>query len=269
MSNLTSEHGIELIKIEPGSFLMGSDFDVVAGIMQKLMIVDLSWEPEISVEWPQHQVEISREFYISKYPVTNAIYRETMNDDSNNRDKDKPALLHWQQVEKFLQKLNDLDNQFYFRLPTEAEWEYCCKAGTGYEFLISDDHDDNEEFIAVGEDYQELEDLCKTVGSSGKNKWDVCDMLGNVPEWCSDYYDPDYYLDSPATDPENILVSAVRVMKGAPSFDFTDDYSVPYRSSARHPIIYTNENREDEDFEPEDEEYYCNRAGLRLVAIKK
>ena len=269
MSNLTNNHGIELIKIEPGSFLMGSDFDVVAGILQKLMLVDLSWENEVSVEWPQHPVEISQQFYISRYPVTNKIFRNVIPNNTTTEVENKPALLTWNQVELFLRELNSQDNQFHFRLPTEAEWEYCCKAGTGYEFLNSDDHDDNERFMVTGEDYQELEDFCKTVGSSGKNDWGICDMLGNVPEWCSDYFDPDYYLDSPTTNPENTAISALRVMRGAPGFDFIDNYSVPYRSSARHPITCSNENREGEDFEYDDEEYYCNRAGLRLIATKE
>ncbi|RLB69392.1 MAG: hypothetical protein DRH03_08540, partial [Deltaproteobacteria bacterium] len=164
--------------------------------------------------------------------------------------------------------------QFYFRLPTEAEWEYCCKAGTGYEFLTSDNYDENEEALVNGDDFQDLEEFFESVGSSGRNKWGIYDMLGNVPEWCSDYFDGDYYLDSPATDPENTTtVSEARVIKGAPSYYCVNYYPVPCRSSARHFICIDNDPDKEalsSEFEEDDEdESNCNLAGLRLIATRK
>ena len=270
MINLTSEHGIELIKIKPGSFLMGSDFDALATLMQRIMMNNQSWESWSSLEWPQHPVKISQGFHISKYPVTNRIYRTIMSDDTTTGSEEKPVLLNWQQVESFLQRLNTQGDQFCFRLPTEAEWEYCCKSGTGYEFLKSDDHDNNEKYIVTGDDLKELDDVYKTIGSSGKNRWGICDMLGNVPEWCSDYFDPDYYLNSPTTDPENTTISEIKVMRGAPYFYGTGAYPIPYRSSARYPINITTENPEDETQTCDcEEEYDCPGAGLRLIATSK
>lgn len=271
MTSLVGDYGIELIKVNPGSFLMGSDFDVVATITQKVMLADTTWASEASVEWPQHHVNISQGFYISKFPITNKIYMEVIADNLLTGAVDNPALLSWQQIESFLQKLNSKDNQFCYRLPTEAEWEYCCKAETGYEFLNSNSPSEHDKIIVNGDFIPELDSCFRPVGSSGENKWGIYDMLGNVPEWCSDFYDPDYYLNSPETDPENTTVSDCRVMRGA-SYYFRDyDYPVPYRSTARYPIDCSendglNEAQIDESDEDDDTR---ELAGLRLIATEK
>ncbi|MBN2706854.1 MAG: formylglycine-generating enzyme family protein [Deltaproteobacteria bacterium] len=270
MTDLVSDFGIELVKIEPGSFMMGSDFDTLATIMQKIMMADTTWAAEASGEWPRHPVTISRGFYLARFPVTNKILRAVMPEESVAGIDQHPALFSWERVESFLRAINAKSRDLNYRLPTEAEWEYCCKAGTGFEFLHGNDHDDHEGLIVDGTFMPEIESYFKAVGSSGKNGWGIFDMLGNVPEWCSDYYDPDYYLHSPAIDPVNRILSESRVTRGG-SLYFNEGYPAPYRASARCYIDCCEDldPGRDEDDEFEEEYQFLEQAALRLIASEK
>jgi formylglycine-generating enzyme required for sulfatase activity len=107
-----------------------------------------------------------------------------------------------------------------YRLPTEAEWEYCARAGGTNSFGLGPDRD----LVATNNlaEYAwyrgDAESKTHEVGKKKPNAWGLCDMHGNVWEWCQDWYAADYYAKAPATDPQNAEPSTERVMRGGSWF---------------------------------------------------
>ncbi len=151
-------------------------------------------------EGPPHPVRITQPFWISKYEITQTQWTALMN---NN-----PALLYgpnhpienvsWNDCQAFIQRLNQLGIG-RFRLPTEAEWEYSCRAGTKTRFYWG--KDPNEKQI----DQYAWHSTTETheVGQKSPNPWGLHDMSGNVWEFCMDSYSVDFYANSPRVNPVN------------------------------------------------------------------
>jgi formylglycine-generating enzyme required for sulfatase activity len=98
----------------------------------------------------------------------------------------------WEDVALFLKRLNVRDTTHAWRLPTEAEWEYACRAGG-----------DQTSGLGVSAWYKANSgDQTQPVATKEPNAWGLHDMQGNVAEWVQDWYSPDYYEDSPAADPQ-------------------------------------------------------------------
>src|SRR5262249_5965089 len=109
--------GIEFIRIEPGEFMMGcSSGDTECGQNEK----------------PAHRVRITKAFEIGKYEITQGQWEAVMGTNpSRFKGTDLPVeLVSWNDAQRFLQKLNDMQDGYHYRLPTEAEWEYAARAGT-------------------------------------------------------------------------------------------------------------------------------------------
>lgn len=167
--------GIEWASIPAGSFMMGSpdgvgDYD----------------------EHPQHKVELSA-FEMSKYLITreqwNAFVKATGHSGRNGLYYDNlnyPAEVTWGEAAKFCKWIGG-------SLPTEAQWEYACRAGTTTKWYTGDT-------FTVG-DF----DGYAPVGTCPPNPWGLYDMIGNSAEWCNDQYDGDYYKKSPKKDPYNFV----------------------------------------------------------------
>jgi formylglycine-generating enzyme required for sulfatase activity len=170
-----------MVRIPAGSFRMGSK----AGKEH---------------EQPIHDVTISRDFWIGKFPVTQAQYQAVTGSNPSDFRKAGPEApvdqVNWDDTQAYIARLNDQQTAFTFRLPTEAEWEYACRAGS------------------EGETYGPLEAIAWFAGNSGQtthpvgqklpNDFGLHDMLGNVWQWCQDAYSPTYYATSPATDPQGL-----------------------------------------------------------------
>lgn len=183
--------GIEMVFIPAGVFMMGSD----------------AHRPEAM---PAHQVRITKPFYLGKYEVTKEQWQAVMGSglwhfkDSDSWQtmmerylKGDPripiAWVSWDNCQEFLAKAGN-----GLRLPTEAEWEYACRAGTTTAY-------------SFGEDAGELGRYAWYLDNSGKrthpvgtrppNAWGLYGMHGNVFEWCEDWYDEKYYSKSPVDDP--------------------------------------------------------------------
>lgn len=197
--------GIEFVWIPAGTFTMGSP---------------ASEEGHQSDEGPQHEVEISRGFWMGRCEVTQGQYTAVMG--TNPAGFKQIGLqgpvenVSWNDAQAFVQKLNEVGGtgQIY-RLPTEAEWEYACRAGTTgrtYGPLNQISWNLDNALIMVGNDNFEFRP--HPVGQKQPNAWGLYDMIGNVWEWCQDCYSANPYPSSLVTDPTGINFSPTRVYRG-------------------------------------------------------
>jgi formylglycine-generating enzyme required for sulfatase activity len=187
-------YGIEFVSIPAGKFTMGCS----AGDSQCS-----------DNEKPRHEVTISRGFELGKYEVTQGQWVKVMGSNPSNfkgDDRLPVEQVSWNDAQAFIAKLNALNDGYRYRLPTEAEWEYAARAGT------------------AGPNYGNLDAIAwydsnsgsKThaVGQKQANGYGLYDMLGNVWEWCSDWYGESYYGGSPAADPNGPSSGQFRVLRG-------------------------------------------------------
>lgn len=175
---------------------------------------------------PPYHVRITRPFRLSVYEVTQAEYQQVMNDNpSNFRDASAGAQpetarrpvesVSWDQANRFCEMLTALQAERKagrkYRLPTEAEWEYACRAGSETRYGFSDDAADLTNYAWFS---PRAQDRTHPVGQKRPNAWGTYDMLGNVYEWCGDWFEPDYYRRSSPIDPTGPSVGIQRVIRG-------------------------------------------------------
>ncbi|CAN5632750.1 hypothetical protein BH11PLA2_BH11PLA2_13430 [soil metagenome] len=200
--------GMTFVPIPAGSFEMGST-PVEHGHQRE--------------ESPRHTVRISSPFYMSIFPVTQGQYEKLMGRNPaffhqrNGGSLDFPLeSVSWYDTERFCQKLTRWpDEQVYgrtYRLPTEAEWEYACRAGTSTPFCFGDTITEREVHFAA-ERLKGQGRPCP-VGHHPANTWGLFDMHGNVEEWVHDWYSPDYYHQSPGCDPQGPATGNDKVIRG-------------------------------------------------------
>jgi formylglycine-generating enzyme required for sulfatase activity len=179
----------EFIPVNPGEFLMGS-------------------ENGDSDERPVHQVRITRPFELGKYEVTQGQWRAVMGGNPSyfkSCGEDCPVeQVSWDDVENFLDKLNERNDGYQYRLPTEAEWEYACRAKTTDEYAGNLD--------AMGWYDANSGGTTHSVGKKASNAWGLYDMHGNVGEWCQDGYG--HYPSGMVTDPQGPSSGPIRVLRG-------------------------------------------------------
>jgi formylglycine-generating enzyme required for sulfatase activity len=155
-------------------------------------------------EQPAHNVRINHEFYLSIHEVTNAKWRLIMGDDRANVSTDSQLpveAVSWEDAVVFCKRLSEKPREFaagrVYRLPTEAEWEYACRAGTSTRYSFGDDETSTGEFCWFAANAQSH---THPVGSRKANAWGLYDMHGNAWEWCSDGYKPYASENSAALD---------------------------------------------------------------------
>jgi formylglycine-generating enzyme required for sulfatase activity/serine/threonine protein kinase len=212
---ITNIIGMRLVLIPPGTFVMGSpDVDDRAEIDEK----------------PQLRARISKPFYLGVHEVTQGQYRAVMgvNPSHFKGSDDLPAeQVSWLAAVRFCIKLSQLENltPFYrvdgtavtivggegYRLPTEAEWEYACRAGSTTRYPFGDDAGILGEYAWYR---RNSEGKSHPVGQKLPNAWGIHDMLGNVLEWCGDWYGERYYASSPGLDPSGPPSASNRVDRG-------------------------------------------------------
>ncbi|MBI9016557.1 MAG: SUMF1/EgtB/PvdO family nonheme iron enzyme [Phycisphaerae bacterium] len=176
----TNSIGMKLIWISPGSFLMGSD----AGKNDQK---------------PAHKVEITKGFWMGQFEVTQDQYQQiTGKVPSYFIGINKPVeQVTYQDAVEFCQKLS-IKEGLKYQLPTEAQWEYACRAGNEGMYCFGSD---SSMLSQYGWYYVNNIRKTQTVGQKKPNSWNLYDMHGNVWEWCSDMYQDYYYQQSPTQDP--------------------------------------------------------------------
>ncbi len=200
---------LEMVLISAGEFLMGSVAGEFADEHPQYPVRD-------SVEHPQHRVRITKPFYLGKYPVTQEQWEAVMgNNPSYFKGARNPVeRVSWDDCQKFFQRLNDQHGVAgrKFRLPTEAEWEYACRAGSTGRWCFGDYNKSQLDQYAW---YSEnSEHRTHPVGEKKSNAWGLYDMYGNVFEWCQDWFDEGYYKVSPLGDPTGPTSGSRRVVRG-------------------------------------------------------
>ena len=175
-------------------------------------------------EFPQHRVTLSHGFWLGQCEVTKAQWQAVMGTtpwkgkDFVSDDPNTPAVfISWNDAAAFVKKLNELNlpGGRAFRLPSEAEWEYACRAGTRTRFYWGDDpnHNDIDQYAWTRSNVLLTEQKCaRPVGQKKPNAWGLFDMSGNVKEWCQDFMAP--YATGPVTDPTGPAVGEKHVRRG-------------------------------------------------------
>lgn len=170
------------------------------------------------VEQPPHKVRISKGFWIGKYEVTQEQYETVMGSNPSRFKgvKNPVKRISWFAASEFAARLNaKRSSHSVFRLPTEAEWEYACgkECPSGWYDKNSSEH-------------------THPVGKTKPNVHGLYDMLGNVSEWCQDWYDREYYKKSPSVDPQGPKSGVYRVLRGGSWDDDGADCNPQLRNRA-------------------------------------
>ncbi|MBF0357808.1 MAG: formylglycine-generating enzyme family protein [Magnetococcales bacterium] len=173
---------MDFVLIPAGSFLMGSDGKVVDSRKD---------------ETPQHYVALKKAFYLGKYEVTQKQWNRVMGKNPSKfkfGGTNKPVEnVSWIDVQDFIKKLNSIEGGNHYRLPTEAEWEYSCRAGTKTDYSFGDDATRIGTFAWYGDGKGNARRKTHPVGQKQANPWGLHDMHGNVLEWVQDVYKRNAY----------------------------------------------------------------------------
>ncbi len=229
--------------IPPGTFMMGSP-DSEAGRYE--------WEG------PQHEVELTEGFWLADTPCTQELWREVMGGENPSRFQSSARPVEqvsWDDCKRFFGTVNERQSGLELRLPTEAQWEYACRAGTDgaiwlgdLEILGQNNAPLLDEVAWYGGNSGVEFDLEEGEGSSGwkekqyphtragtrevklkrPNPWGLYDTLGNVWEWCGDFWAEDY-PEGRQTDPTGPKEGAERVIRGGSWYDHARDVRAAFR----------------------------------------
>ena len=168
--------GMDFVKIRAGEFMMGSPYD------EKYREKD---------EGPVHKVTIEEPFYLGKFEVTQEQWQKVMgNNPSGFKGENLPVEdVSWNDAQEFVKKLNEKEGTDKYRLPSEAEWEYACRAGSTTKYSFGNDESRLKEYAWY---LNNSESETHPVGQKKPNLWGLYDMYGNVWEWVQDTYHSDY-----------------------------------------------------------------------------
>ena len=223
-------------------------------------------------EGPRHQVKITKPFYLGMYQVTQAEYEKVMGVNPSaftekqmdasafkpplDRKRDRRAgggrkkvagkdtsrhpveTVSWDEAMEFCRRLSAMPAERaarrVYRLPTEAEWEYACRAGTTTRWYCGDD----EAGLAdVAWFNKNAGGMTHPVGEKKPNAWGLFDMHGNVWQWCSDWFSADYYKQSPPSDPTGPPAGSDRVVRGG-NWNYIASYCrSAFRSTTARPTV--------------------------------
>jgi formylglycine-generating enzyme required for sulfatase activity len=201
--NFTNSIGMKFAWIPPGTFTMGSPME----------------EKERENNETQHKVTLTKGFYMGVYTVTQEQWKEIMGSNPSyfKGEKNLPVEnVSWDDCQNFIKKLWKKDKKPY-RLPTEAEWEFCCRGGTKTPFhfgdtISTDQANYNGNFTYGDGKKGKYREKTTPVGSFPANAWGLHDMHGNVWQWCQDWYGD--YPQKDVVDPQGPDAGKDRVLRG-------------------------------------------------------
>jgi formylglycine-generating enzyme len=268
--------GIEMVLIPSGEFMMGSSDAERTKFIKEFELKDDVFDDEK----PQHRVRITKPIWVSAHEVTVGQFREFVDDTQYKTDAEKNGgsrywdpedgefkgpdpsktwrdpgfpgfkqtddhpvtCVSWNDAQAFCKWLSTREGQNY-RLLTEAEWEYACRAGTNTAFCSGDDGDSIGQYGNIADKSFEAKYpkwrainaddgfvFTSPVGRYRSNAFGLYDMHGNVYEWCSDYYDAGAYATSRSDDPVGPKTSEYRVLRGGSWYNDSRYSRSAYRS---------------------------------------
>jgi len=188
---------ISLNLIPAGKFKMGSD---------------IAESKDFVSHFPIHDVTLTRDFWMGKYVVTQNQWQAVMGNNPSIYQKQGPEApvenVSWDDCQSFISKLNSLQSIWIFRLPSEAEWEYACRANT-----VTETYAPIDQIAWYGENF--FKDSPHPVGMKLPNNFGLYDMLGNVWQWCQDW--AQIYSPNPQIDPKGPSTGDSKIRRGAAS----------------------------------------------------
>jgi formylglycine-generating enzyme required for sulfatase activity len=226
-----------LVRIEPGTFQMGSTREQIDLLLKQFSGLKREW---FDAEQPQHPVRITRPFFLTAHPVTEGQFHRFVEASGRkparkwqspglSQGDDHPVVsVSYTEALAFLAWLNQQENGQgrVYRLPTEAEWEYACRAGGKGVFGRGDDP---TELDRVAWSSKNSGGARHPVGQEEGNPFGLYDMQGNVWEWCDDRFDEAYYWSSPKEDPRNTKGARYRMIRGGGWNDVPTNCRPAYR----------------------------------------
>ena len=180
LERFTNSIGMEFVLIPAGTFVMGGNLSP-----------GQRWYEN---ETPRHKITITKPFYLQTTEVTQGQWIKVMVNNPSEFvqcGKNCPVdNVSWNMAQEFIKKLNEMEKTQKYRLPTEAEWEYACRAGSKTRFCFGDDEDQLKDYAWYEENSG---DRTHPVAQKRPNLWGLYDVHGNVWEWCQDYYHVGYW----------------------------------------------------------------------------
>ena len=230
----TNSIGMQLVLIPAGEFMMGRA-EAAGEAAKAFGVSGVFFQKE-------HRVRLTKSFYLGVHEVTQEQYERVMGvKPSDFKRPQHPVVnVNWIQAVKFCDKLSALPEEQAarraYRLPTEAEWEYACRAGTTTRYSFGDDS------VALG-DYAWFADnsdvTTHPVGEKRPNAWGLYDMYGNAWEWCADWNDEGFLTYSLVDDPAGPATGFDRVYRGG-SFNSPASYCQSASRRLCHPYYWNS-----------------------------
>jgi formylglycine-generating enzyme required for sulfatase activity len=218
LKTYTNSIGMEFVLIPAGSFMMGTPYPNCPkdDPFTETNEYEECREKVSSDETPQHKVTISKPFYMGKYEVTQEEWYKIMGNNPSEFKSEKVGgdsrrhpveQISWNIIKVFIRKLNQKEGVDKYRLPTEAEWEYSCRAGSTGRYCFGDSEKQLSQYAWYGGAWG-----THPVGQLKSNAWGLYDMHGNVWEWVQDWEKS--YSEKPMTDPKGPSSGDYRIYRG-------------------------------------------------------